>query len=212
MRTVNPKKLASAIAHYEGSKKPNIVISSQKYGIGYETLRRHLKGQGIPTAKRVRVSTPNKSEYKRKNPNPSNASKRWSADSDEMLKQAVESKMSVRDTCDLLGRSVASVYARKCILLGNGYIEDETRFQVEKGILRPRKNFPSDDEIEAAIEELEVKIDELESIYATQPTPEATPSTLEFSMTDLASLVNQFGVSVTVTMREGNVTEVGIYK
>jgi hypothetical protein len=97
-------------------------------------------------------------------------------------------------------------------LLGNGYIEDETRFQVEKGILRPRKNFPSDDEIEAAIEELEVKIDELESIYATQPTPEATPSTLEFSMTDLASLVNQFGVSVTVTMREGNVTEVGIYK
>ena len=68
MRVVNPKKLASAIAHYEGSKKPNIVISSQKYGIGYETLRRHLKGQGIPTAKRVRVATPSKSEYKRKNP------------------------------------------------------------------------------------------------------------------------------------------------
>jgi hypothetical protein len=209
MRTVNPKKLESAIAHYEKSKKPNIVVSSQKYGVGYETLRRHLKGQGISTAKRVRVSTPSKSEYKRKNPNPSNASKRWSADSDDILKQAVESKMSVRDTCDLLGRSVASVYARKCILLGNGYIEDETRFQVEKGILRPRKNFPTDEEIEATIQEIEVEFD-LPG-YEKESAPSA-PSTLEFSMTDLASLVNQFGVSVTVTMREGNVTEVGIYK
>lgn len=209
MRTVNQKKLASAIAHYEGSKKPNIVISSQKFGIGYETLRRHLKGQGISTAKRVRVSTQNKTDYKRKNPNPINASKRWSANEDEMLKQAVESKMSVRDTCDLLGRSVAAVYARKCILLGNGYIEDETRFQVEKGILRPRKNFPTDEEIESTIGEIEVEFD-LPG-YEQESAPSA-PSTLEFSMTDLASLVNQFGVSVTVTMREGNVTEVGIYK
>lgn len=210
MRTVNPKKLASAIAHYEGSKKPNIVISSQKFGIGYETLRRHLKGQGISTAKRVRVSTQNKTDYKRKNPNPVNASKRWSANEDEMLKQAVESKMSVRDTCDLLGRSVAAVYARKCILLASGFIEDETRFQVEKGILRPRKNFPTDEEIEATIEEIEFNIDD---VYTTTPTPtqEAAPVTLDFSISDLASLVNQFGVNVTVTMKEG-VTEVGISK
>jgi hypothetical protein len=210
MRTVNPKKLASAIAHYEGSKKPNIVISSQKFGIGYETLRRHLKGQGISTAKRVRVSTQNKTDYKRKNPNPVNASKRWSANEDEMLKQAVESKMSVRDTCDLLGRSVAAVYARKCILLASGFIEDETRFQVEKGILRPRKNFPTDEEIEATIEEIEFNIDD---VYTPTPTPtqEAAPVTLDFSISDLASLVNQFGVNVTVTMKEG-VTEVGISK
>ena len=208
MRTVNPKKLASAIAHYEGSKKPNIVISSQKFGIGYETLRRHLKGQGISTAKRVRVSTQNKTDYKRKNPNPVNASKRWSANEDEMLKQAVESKMSVRDTCDLLGRSVAAVYARKCILLASGFIEDETRFQVEKGILRPRKNFPTDEEIEATIEEIEFNIDD---VYTPTPTQEAAPVTLDFSISDLASLVNQFGVNVTVTMKEG-VTEVGISK
>lgn len=212
MRTVNQKKLASAIAHYEGSKIPNIVISSQKFGIGYETLRRHLKGQGIPTFKRSKVATPSKSEYKRKNPNPVNASKRWSANEDEMLKQAVESKMSVRDTCDLLGRSVAAVYARKCILLSNGFIEDETRFQVEKGILRPRKNFPTDEEIEATIEQIEVNI---EDVYTptptTTPTQEAAPVTLDFSISDLASLVNQFGVNVTVTMKEG-VTEVGISK
>ena len=127
-----------------------------------------------------------------------------------MLKQAVESKMSVRDTCDLLGRSVAAVYARKCILLGNGFIEDETRFQVEKGILRPRKNFPTDSEIEATIEQIEVNI---EDVYTptTTPTQEATPVTLDFSISDLATLVNQFGVSVTVTMKEG-VTEVGISK
>ena len=210
MRTVSKKKLDSAIAHYEKSKKPNVMVSSQKFGIGYETLRRHLKAQGISTAKRVRVATPNKSEYKRKNPNPVNASKRWSLGEDEMLKQAVESKMSVRDTCDLLGRSVGAVYARKCILLGNGFIEDETRFQVEKGILRPRKNFPTDSEIEATIEQIEVNI---EDVYTptTTPTQEATPVTLDFSISDLASLVNQFGVSVTVTMKEG-VTEVGISK
>lgn len=210
MRTVSKKKLDSAIAHYEKSKKPNVMVSSQKFGIGYETLRRHLKAQGISTAKRARVVVPSKSEYKRKNPNPVNASKRWSLGEDEMLKQAVESKMSVRDTCDLLGRSVGAVYARKCILLGNGFIEDETRFQVEKGILRPRKNFPTDSEIEATIEQIEVNI---EDVYTptTTPTQEATPVTLDFSISDLASLVNQFGVSVTVTMKEG-VTEVGISK
>ena len=210
MRTLSKKKLDSAIAHYEKSKKPNVMVSSQKFGIGYETLRRHLKAQGISTAKRARVVVPSKSEYKRKNPNPVNASKRWSLGEDEMLKQAVESKMSVRDTCDLLGRSVAAVYARKCILLGNGFIEDETRFQVEKGILRPRKNFPTDSEIEATIEQIEVNI---EDVYTptTTPTQEATPVTLDFSISDLASLVNQFGVSVTVTMKEG-VTEVGISK
>ena len=125
-----------------------------------------------------------------------------------MLKQAVESKMSVRDTCDLLGRSVAAVYARKCILLGSGFIEDETRFQVEKGILRPRKNFPTDEEIEATIEQIEFNIDD---VYTPTPTQEAAPVTLDFSISDLASLVNQFGVNVTVTMKEG-VTEVGISK
>jgi len=210
MRTVNPKKLESAIAHYEKSKKPNIVVSSQKYGVGYETLRRHLKGQGISTAKRVRVTTPSKSEYKRKNPNPSNASKRWSADNDEMIKQAVESKMSVRDTCDLLGRSVASVYARKCILLGNGYIKDETRFQVEKGILRPRKNYPSDEDVFENQPEIEVEFD-MDLPGYEQESAQSSHVTLDFSISDLASLVNQFGVNVTVTMRNG-VTEVGISK
>jgi len=208
MRVVNPKKLESAIAHYEKSKKPNLMVSSQKFGIGYETLRRHLKNQGISTSKRVRVSTPSKSEYKRKNPNPSNASKRWSADSDEMLKQAVESKMSVRDTCDLLGRSVASVYARKCILLANGFIEDETRFQVEKGILRPRKNFPTDEEILETIQEIEVEIEDTKDEVVNEG---PAPVTLDFSIGDLASLVSQFGVNVTVTMKNG-VTEVGISK
>jgi len=208
MRVVNPKKLESAIAHYEKSKKPNIMVSSQKFGIGYETLRRHLKGKGISTAKRARVVTPSKSEYKRKNPNPVNASKRWSSNEDEMLKQAVESKMSVRDTCDLLGRSVAAVYARKCILLGNGFIEDETRFQVEKGILRPRKNFPTNEEVLAAIEKIEVEFEaNTDEVVNEGP----APVTLDFSISDLASLVDQFGVNVTVTMKNG-VTEVGISK
>jgi hypothetical protein len=206
MKTVSKKSLESAMAHYSKSKKPNLMVSSQKFGIGYETLRRHLKAQGVPTNVRVRVATPSKSEYKRKNPNPLNASKRWSASEDEMLKQAVESKMSVRDTCDLLGRSVAAVYARKCILLGNGFIND-VRFEVEKGILRPRKVNPEPEDF--VVEEL-VDVIPVESNVEV---PVSTPGnvSLDFSINDLVSLVSEFGVSVTVTMKEG-VTEVGISK
>jgi hypothetical protein len=119
------------------------------HGINPETLRRILgskvrprgtryladgsvKTPGTINGRKVRTSTVSSATP--------NSNQRWTREEDEMLRDAVLSKMTVKETVELLGRTAPSIYCRKCQLIDEGFFNDpETRFTLGKGIKRVRK-------------------------------------------------------------------------
>lgn len=65
-----------------------------------------------------------------------NLSKSWDSKEDDMLKDALRNGFTVKELSDLLGRSIASIYSRKCILISQGQIQKGARFITPSGLLR----------------------------------------------------------------------------
>ena len=170
------------------------------HGINPETLRRILGNKVRPRGTRYladgTVKTPSTkngrkirtSSVKKLTPN---SNRRWTQTEDEMLRDAVLSKMTVGDTVDLLGRSSASIYCHKNQLINEGFISDpETRFVVPPGITRVRK--PMENAISApAIEAI------VESVKTHVSAPAPTNS---IELVQLAQIVKDFGVNITMSV------------
>jgi hypothetical protein len=126
-----------------------------------------------------------------------NANKRWKASDDELLRDAVLSNFTAKETRNLLGRTGPSIFARKCYLIGSGFIDETTRFTHEKGIKRPRNKM-------AEPEIVTVVADTIPTVAAVVETPvEAVNPSVSMDATnirDLAMVVRDYGVKVTLTV------------
>ena len=124
-----------------------------------------------------------------------NANKRWKADEDDMLRDAVLDNFTVKETCNLLGRTAPSIFARKCYLIEIGYI-GEKRFTLEKGIKRTR-NKMAEPEIVNVVSDTIPPVDVVEApVEVVNPTVSMDATNIR----DLAMVVRDYGVKVTLTV------------
>jgi hypothetical protein len=207
---------AAAIKDYVHNNKTLRDVANT-HGINPETLRRILgnkvrprgtryladgsvKTPGTINGRKVRTSTVSSATP--------NSNQRWTQAEDEMLRDAVLSKMTVKETVDLLGRTAPSIYCRKCQLIDEGFFNDpETRFTLGKGIKRVR--IPMTHVLEAP-EVIEAVV---EAPVAKVTAPVAAPASVNNSieLIQLAQIVKDYGVNITVNVT-ANGTEVKMSK
>lgn len=190
------------------------------YGINPETLRRILGSKVRPRGTRYladgSVKTPRTMNGRKVRTSTAsaatpNSNRRWSATEDEMLRDAVLSKMTVRETVELLGRSSAAIYCRKCQLIDDGFIKDpETRFVLPTGITRVRKPMAHALETPEVIEDVIEEVKEIPSPVSTTKSP-STSVNNNIELTQLAQIVKDYGVNITVSVTSDG-TEVKMSK
>lgn len=202
---INSKLRLSAVKDYLESGESLTVVSA-RHGIAKETLRKYLgnkvraKGNPAFNAKRGTSSIANngadvsKVRVERKSSLPTNANRRWTPEDDAMLRDAVMSKFTVKETMELLGRTNASLYSRKCLLMEQGFIKD-TRFVHAPGIKRTRKNVMDAPVIEATI----VSVEEAQDNNVVE-TNDNLSSISDVKLLDLAKIVKDYGIKVTVSV------------
>jgi transposase-like protein len=198
--------------------------TGKEFGVNPETLRKwlgdkvrprgHHHKKGVVVKSKVSVASTNKVASKNKEKENAivsssttknqvvtklgRANSRWNLTEDEILRDAVLSGLTVNETSDILERSPIAIYCRKVHLIENGFIEDPSlRFPVPTGIKRGRKrveNVFSEPQMETLVQPevaQEIKVEN------STETP-AMNSSIELS--DLAKLVKEFGVNITVSM------------
>lgn len=219
-RVISKAVKAAATKDYVHNNK-TLKDVANTHGINPETLRRILgskvrprgtryladgsvKTPGTINGRKVRTSTVSSATP--------NSNQRWTRAEDEMLRDAVLSKMTVKETVDLLGRTAPSIYCRKCQLIDEGFFNDpETRFTLGKGIKRVRRPMTH---VLSAPEVIEVVV---ETPVAEVPAPVATPVSAPASVNNsieliqLAQIVKDYGVNITVNVT-ANGTEVKMSK
>jgi len=194
-----------AIKHYTTSKKPSLKVSSEKFGIGSETLRRYLKKEGV-----IRKKTPVKVS-KKDLVDKYNANKRWTPEQDLILKDAIESKkFTLVEVMDLLGRSAASISSRKTILINKGFLNEPERFANDVEANKSRYVF--DIEVASQIAENPIEVThevspQLELAFGSAERVTVTDDSGLYD--DLARIVSKYGVSVDVKASKGRIK---IYK
>jgi transposase-like protein len=200
----------AAIKEYTQNNKSLRVVADM-YDLNEETLRRILgskvrprgtrympdgsvKIPGVVNGRKVRTSTTS-------NATP-NSNRRWSKTEDEMLRDAVLSKMTVKETVELLGRTAQAIYCRKSQLIDDGFFNDpETRFTLGTGIKRVRKPMTHALETPEVIEEV-VEASVAETPVSEVPAPVSTPASVNSSieLIQLAQIVKEYGVNITVNV------------
>lgn len=149
----------------------------------------------IPIATPVAKTISRKTRTYSANESTPNANKRWKADEDDMLRDAVLDNFTVKETCNLLGRTAPSIFARKCFLIEIGYI-GEKRFTLEKGIKRTR-NRMAEPEIVSIVSDTIPTVDVVEApVEVVNPTVSMDATNIR----DLAMVVRDYGVKVTLTV------------
>ena len=175
------------------------------HGINPETLRRILGSKVRPRGTRYladgSVKTPNSINGRKVRTSTlssatPNSNQRWTATEDELLRDAVLSKMTVKETVELLGRTAPGIYCRKCQLIDAGFIKDpETRFTLGTGIKRVRRPMAH---VLSAPEEIEDVIEDVKMTTAPVATPASVNNSIE--LIQLAQIVKDYGVNITVSV------------
>ena len=194
-KKISAKERVSAVKDYVTSGESLRVVAA-RHEMSVETLRRFAEGKVRKKGRRPNtngvLTLPFAKERKDRDRNKltPNANRRWTRSEDELLRDAVYSKFTVKETTDLLGRSQQSVYCRKSQLMDEGFIQD-VRFTLPTGIKRKRHNLP----LAPVKEEAPVIVDTV----VTKPIPSSTVKN-EVDLRELASLVRDFGVSITMNV------------
>ncbi len=210
-RVISKAVRTAAVKEYVKSNQ-SLKAVAVKYGMNEETLRRYLGNKVRPRGTRYlpdgSVKTPvtkktRKVRVSQASTKTPNSNKRWSKVEDEMLRDAVISNMTVRETVDLLGRTAPAIYCRKCQLIDEGFIPDpEMRFPVPTGIKRVRKPIEDDaidfNEIEAILEDVETLVENVEEVVKANANTPSSSTNVEFEQ--LAQLVKEYGVNITVSV------------
>jgi len=174
------------------------------HDINPETLRRILGNKVRPRGTRYLAdgtiktpSTKNGRKIRKSSVNKitPNSNRRWTQTEDEMLRDAVLSKMTVEETVDLLGRSSAAIYCHKSQLIDEGFIIDpETRFVVPPGITRVRRPIEFLDPTSPPVDEAIV-----ESVKTHVSVSAPAPAN-SIELAQLAQIVKEFGVNITMSV------------
>ena len=174
------------------------------HDINPETLRRILGNKVRPRGTRYLAdgtiktpSTKNGRKIRKSSVNKitPNSNRRWTQAEDEMLREAVLSKMTVEETVDLLGRSSAAIYCHKSQLIDEGFIIDpETRFVTPTGITRVRRPIEFLDPTSPPVDEAIV-----ESVKTHVSVPAPAPAN-SIELAQLAQIVKEFGVNITMSV------------
>lgn len=174
------------------------------HDINPETLRRILGNKVRPRGTRYLAdgtiktpSTKNGRKIRKSSVNKitPNSNRRWTQTEDEMLRDAVLSKMTVEETVDLLGRSSAAIYCHKSQLIDEGFISDpETRFVVPPGITRVRRPIEFLDPTSPPVDEAIV-----ESVKTHVSVSAPAPAN-SIELAQLAQIVKEFGVNITMSV------------
>jgi transposase-like protein len=222
MRRIIPKnvKVAAMRAYVADGKTLREVAS--EYGVNSESLRRwlgdkvrprgsHFKGKASPNPA-MRKSTPvvaavnpRKERVSKHSATYNRANRRWCSEEDEILRDAVLSGMTVKETTELLGRTPVSIYCRKNYLIDKGFINDpETKFVMPTGIKRVRKPLetPIDSIMDRAEAIMSIGKPEVEAVVESPIVEASKASTSNIELSDLAKLVKEFGVNVTVSVTD----------
>lgn len=205
-RIITKAVKAAAIKEYVHNNKTLREVANT-HGINSETLRKILGKKVRPRGTRYladgSVKTPStingrKVRTLKVSSATPNSNRRWTQTEDEMLRDAVVSKMTVKETVELLGRSAPSIYCRKCQLLDEGFFNDpETRFVLPTGITRVRR--PMGHVLSAPVV-IEDFVREVKEEQASVATPVTAPASVNNSieLIQLAQIVKEYGVNITV--------------
>ena len=218
-RVISKAVKAAATKDYVHNNKTLKEVANT-HGINPETLRRILGNKVRPRGTRYladgSVKTPGTINGRKVRTSSislatPNSNQRWTLTEDEMLRDAVLSKMTVKETVELLGRTAPSIYCRKCQLIDEGFFNDpETRFTLPTGITRVRK--PMAHVLEAP-EVIEDVIEEVKEVTAPVAAPVSAPASVNNSieLIQLAQIVKDYGVNITVSVTSSG-TEVKMSK
>jgi len=214
-----PKKVRVAAMRAYVAEKKTLRQVAAEFNINSESLRRwlgdkvrprggHLKGKPsnnplIRKSESAPVDVERKPRVSKLSSTYNRANYRWTDMENEILRDAVLSKMTIKETTELLGRTSASIMCQKSKLIDDGFIDESTKFVMPNGIKRVRKPMEtvmSKPELVAEVRKIapvEIPVE----VKAAEPAKSAN----NINLSDLAKLVKEFGVNVTL-----NVTSEGM--
>jgi len=211
MGKVIPKNVkVAAMKAYVADKKTLREVSVE-FGISTESLRGWLgdkvrkRGGRKPGHKHsmrksevVEITSSNerKPRVSKLSPVYNRANRRWTDTENELLRDAVLSKMTIEETTELLGRTPASVMCQKSKLAEDGFISD--RFVLPTGIKRKRKPITTVMGTPELVADVLVMASEEKPVEPKVVKPMRTTSNIDLA--DLAKLVKEFGVNVTLNV------------
>lgn len=197
-RVISEKIRKTAVESYLRGNMIEAV--AKEVGVGYESVRRWVKQAGHNTSRKpsnfyetAKGILPVKIK-KGKKIDRSNL--RWTKDEEEILRDAVLSGMTVKDTSDLLSRSRASISCRKVQLIDRGVIPNpDVRFNMPDDIKRPRVK-----EGEPVIEDVIEIENVIEDSPVNQDATQEVPLMSIPELGDLAKLVKEYGVNISLSI------------
>ena len=186
-----------------------------EFGVNAESLRRWLGNKVRPRGRHLVGKTSNNPAIKKtevvdmiqetRKPRVSKfsdfhsrANYRWNETENEILRDAVLSKMTISETVELLGRTRAAIMCQKSKLIENGFISENERFIPPTGIKRVRKPMVT------VMSTPEVVAEAPQPVVVEKPievkVAEPVKPTSNIDLADLAKLVKEFGVNVTLNV------------
>jgi len=187
-------KDASVKAYLKGEKIGDIASA---VGVGYESVRRWVIQAGHDTSRKPNSfyesnTVSDKNIVKKNEKGAERHNTRWTPEEEDMLRDAVLSGLTTKETAELLSRSKASIACRKVHLIDRGVIPNpDARFIMPEDIKRPRVK-----ETEAVVED--VVEETFEPVNDTVNTE--TPKMNIPELGDLAKIVKEYGVNVTLNL------------
>lgn len=186
-----------------------------EFGINAESLRRWLGSKVRPRGRHLVGKTSNnpamrktevvemiqetrKPRVSKFSPTHNRANYRWTDTENEILRDAVLSKMTITETVELLGRTRAAIMCQKSKLIEDGFISENERFIPPTGIKRVRKamvTVMSTPDVVAEVPQPVIVEKPIEVKVAEPVKP-----TSNIDLADLAKLVKEFGVNVTLNV------------
>lgn len=187
-------KDASVKAYLKGEKIADIASA---VGVGYESVRRWVMQAGHDTSRKPSSfyesnTVSDKNIVKKNEKGADRHNTRWTPEEEDMLRDAVLSGLTTKDTAELLSRSKASIACRKVHLIDRGVIPNpDARFIMPEDIKRPRVK-----ETEAVVEAVVEETFEPQNDTVNTETPKMNIPELG----DLAKIVKEYGVNVTLNL------------
>lgn len=186
-----------------------------EFGINAESLRRWLGNKVRPRGRHLIGKTSNnpamrktevvemiqetrKPRVSKFSPTHNRANYRWTDTENEILRDAVLSKMTITETVELLGRTRAAIMCQKSKLIEDGFISENERFIPPTGIKRVRKpmvTVMSTPDVVAEVPQ-PVMVEKPIEVKVAEP----VKPTSNIDLADLAKLVKEFGVNVTLNV------------
>lgn len=186
-----------------------------EFGINAESLRRWLGSKVRPRGRHLVGKTSNnpamrktevvemiqetrKPRVSKFSPTHNRANYRWTDTENEILRDAVLSKMTITETVELLGRTRAAIMCQKSKLIEDGFISENERFIPPTGIKRVRKamvTVMSTPDVVAEVAQ-PVMVEKPIEVKVAEP----VKPTSNIDLADLAKLVKEFGVNVTLNV------------